>query len=192
MDWNQRYLTNDTPWERGEPAPPLVEYLKTRRLRGRILAPGCGTGHDVRLIAACGCETVGVDISEAALSRAAAFSTPANARISYLLADFLDPSSGIASESFDCVFEHTCFCAIDPSRRPDYVASAARVLKPGGELLAILFTDMEDEDGPPFSISRDAIDDLFSPQFVIVDEWRPRLVFPGREGEETMFLMRKR
>jgi hypothetical protein len=53
MDWEQRYETGDTPWEKGAPAPPLLEWLESRgSIRGDILVPGCGSGHDVRAIAA--------------------------------------------------------------------------------------------------------------------------------------------
>lgn len=191
MDWNQRYQENDTPWERGEPAPPLVEFLEENQIVGRALVPGCGLGHDVRRIAAQGGEVVGTDIAELALQQASAFENPPGSKVSYALGDFLAPDDSLPASHFDWLFEHTCFCAIDPNRRPDYVAAAHRVLKPGGRLLAILFTDFENDDDPPYSIPSDAVEALFSPRFSIVRSWRPTRVFPDREGEETVFLMRR-
>ena len=73
MEWDQRYQENDTPWDRGEPAPPLVEYLEDNRLRGRVLVPGCGPGHDARFLASHGCDVLGVDIAQLALQKAKAF-----------------------------------------------------------------------------------------------------------------------
>lgn len=192
MDWDQSYQNNETPWERGEPAPPLVEYLEMNPIHGSVLVPGCGLGHDVRLLASKGCKVVGVDLSETALNRARAFSSPEQGSVSYQLADFLDASNGLGRERFDYVFEHTCFCAIDPSRRADYVRTVHRLLKPGGHFLGILFTHLEDPGGPPFRTTNDEIETLFGPCFDVVKHWSPTRFYAGRESEESMCLMKKR
>lgn len=192
MDWDARYQTNDTPWERGEPAPPLVEFLESNALSGRALVPGCGSGNDARYLAAHGCSVVGVDISPSAIRQAQAQPNPPGADVSFQLCDFLNPQSGLPLEAFDLVFEHTCFCAIDPQRRKDYATAVHRHLKPGGQMLAILFTDIEDEGEPPYPCSHHEIEALFAPRFSIERHWRPSRCFPGREGEETMFLMTRK
>ena len=55
-DWEARYQAGETPWEKGEAAPPLIELLgkleKPAWGRGPILVPGCGFGHDVRALSA--------------------------------------------------------------------------------------------------------------------------------------------
>ncbi len=169
MDWDLSYLKNETPWERGEPAPPLVEYLESHSINGRVLVPGCGLGHDVRLLASMGCDVLGVDLSETALSQARAHKDPERGAVNYHLADVLDAKSDIGEASFDYIFEHTCFCAIDPSHRRDYVNAVQRLLKPGGHFLAILFTNLEGPGGPPFPTSCTEVGTLFSPFFEIVD-----------------------
>ena len=191
MDWDHSYRSNETPWERGEPAPPLVEYLESHSINGRVLVPGCGLGHDVRLLASMGCDAVGVDLAETALSRARAYKDPERGSLNYLLADLLDPSNGIREASFEYVFEHTCFCAIDPGRRKDYVKAVQRLLKPGGHFLAILFTNLDDPGGPPFPTSYAEVESLFSPFFETVGHWKPTLCYTGREDEESMYLMRQ-
>jgi len=192
VDWDARYRTEDTPWERGEPAPPLVEYLEGRTLSGQALVPGCGLGNDARYLAARGCSVVGVDISPIAIQKAQAQPLPLGADVSFQLCDFLDPQNGLPREAFDLVFEHTCFCAIDPLRRQDYAAAIHRHLKPGGQLLAILFTDLDDEDGPPYPVLHHEVEAHFSPRFSIERHWRPSRCFPGREGEETVYLMKRK
>ena len=62
-DWEQRYQTGDTPWDKGAPHPALVDFLKTEPLHGKILVPGCGLGYDVRAIATKDNEVVGVDVA---------------------------------------------------------------------------------------------------------------------------------
>jgi len=53
MDREQRYRTGDTPWEKGAPAPPLLDWIRERgALNGSIQVLGCGSGYDVRALAA--------------------------------------------------------------------------------------------------------------------------------------------
>ena len=49
-DWEKRYTEKDTPWDKGEPAPGLVDWLKSQNLDPdiRVLVPGCGCGHDAQ------------------------------------------------------------------------------------------------------------------------------------------------
>jgi SAM-dependent methyltransferase len=50
---------------------------------------------------------------------------------------------------YDLIVEQTFFCALDPSRRSDYVQQTARLLRPGGKLVGLLF-DRDFGGGPPF------------------------------------------
>ena len=139
MDWEQRYQTGDTPWEKGAAAPPLLEWLASRgALHGKVLVPGCGTGHDVRAIAAASptAQVVGLDIAASALVEARRF--PSGGRETYQLGDLFDLPIELTNW-FEWVFEHTCFCVIEPRYRPDYVHAITRALLPEGALLAIFF-----------------------------------------------------
>ncbi|MDB6152983.1 MAG: SAM-dependent methyltransferase, partial [Chthoniobacteraceae bacterium] len=93
---------------------------------------------------------------------------------------------------FDWVWEHTCFCAIDPSKRTAYVDAVADALHPGGHLIAIFYLDPgrnHPDDGPPFEVSIAELNALFLPRFKLVDEWLPKHAYPGREGREWMRLL---
>ena len=197
MDWEQRYETGDTPWEKGAPAPPLLEWLKSGgAIRGDVLVPGCGSGNDVRAIAAAspGAKVIGLDIAPSALDRAQRFALAGNE--TYQLADLFDLPVELTGR-FDWVFEHTCFCAIEPRRRLDYVRGVARALKPEGALLAIFFLnpwdpgEMPAEGGPPFGVTPEELDRLFGAHFELVEELKPRQAYPGREGREIIRVMRR-
>jgi SAM-dependent methyltransferase len=197
MDWEGRYRIGDTPWEKGAPAPPLLEWIGTRgALHGAILVPGCGTGRDVRAIAdaAPDAEVLGLDIAPSALEQAYRVRPTANAR--YQLGNLLDLPSELANR-FDWVFEHTCFCAIDPEHRADYVRGVVRALSGEGYLLAIFFLNPWDPGeapeagGPPFGTTRDELDELFGNDFVLIEELQPRSAYPGREGREIVRLLRR-
>ncbi len=187
--WDARYREDDTPWEKGYGAPPLAEYLERSSFKGRVLVPGCGFGHDVRLLAQYGAQPLGLDISPTALARARSFKPVAEE--DYLRGDLFTLDVSL-KESFEGIFEHTCLCAVDPSRRPEYAQAVADALKSEGELLAIFFVKIEDPEGPPYPISSDEIDRLFHPFFDTVEHWVPGKSFPGREGREQMRRMRKR
>src|SRR5258708_5048424 len=135
-DWEDRYRTGDTPWEKGAPHPALVEFLRREPIRGRCLVPGCGSGHDVRALAATADEVVGLDVAPSAIHVAKAQPVVGGER--YVLGDLFALPPAMRGV-FDWVFEHTCFCAIDPTRRADYVSAVADALRPGGGLLATYY-----------------------------------------------------
>ena len=196
-DWNKRYETGDTPWEKGLPAPPLLEVLRKLGAEiwggGAVLVPGCGSGHDVRAIAAAGLTPVGLDLAQLAID--SALSYPKAGGETYEKADFLDPAWH-AGKSFSAVWEHTCFCAIDPSRRADYAKACAGLIEPGGHLIGVFFLTPNEpgteHEGPPFNSTISEIEDLFAPWFVREHGWVPENAYPGREGQEWIAVFRRK
>ena len=185
-DWNSRYETGDTPWDKGEAHPVLDDMLVHGALSGRMLVPGCGTGHDVRALARLGLEVTGLDLAPLAIARARAHA-PVGTE-TYLLGDLFDLPADLRG-SFDGVFEHTCFCAIDPARRADYVSAVAGALRHGGRLLSVFFVDPDNGgDGPPFGCSAREIDGLFEKRFRLLDERREIPTYPERVGRELLRL----
>ena len=191
-DWESAYREGDTPWDKGQAAPPLVEFLKTQKISGRVLVPGCGLGHDVRLIAEQGAEVLGMDIAASAVARAAAIERVG--KESYELGDFLNLPRQYC-ESYDWVVEHTCLCALDPELRRSYVAGVVRALKPGGYYLAVFYRNVPDYDGdgPPHPISEEDIKALFGAQFSLINQFVPTLHYPSRPlGSEQVCLFQRR
>ena len=151
-DWDEAYRRSETPWEKGKPHPALADFLaENGPLGGEICVPGCGSGHDVRALSTPQNHVLGIDLAKRAIAKAK--SRPRIANEEYLLADlFALPAK--FDHQFDWVFEHTCFCAIDPGLRQDYVDTVVRLLKPGGRLLSIFFINPDhDEEGPPYRVS---------------------------------------
>ena len=147
MDWEQRYRDGDTPWDKGEASPGLVDYLKQHPLKGSVLVPGCGVGHDVRAIAQYGGAVTGIDLAPSAIAAAQQF--PIVNGEQYEVQDLFRLPE-LHRAQYDYVFEHTCFCAIDVVLRPQYVKSVVKALKPGGHLLAVFYINPDhDKSGPP-------------------------------------------
>lgn len=194
LEWQRRYEEQDTPWDKGGAAPPLMHYLDRYDIKGRVLVPGCGRGHDVRaLVSRPDCTAIGLDLSPMAVADAQKipFETGGSSSASFIAGDFfaLDPS---LYGTFDWLVEHTCFCAIDPALRPDYVASAAKALRPGGKIFAIFFMNPDADAGPPFGSEKQELDALFGPAFANLEEWVPEVSFPGREKRELVRILRKK
>lgn len=196
-DWETRYRTGNTPWDKGTAAPPLVEMLEERGadlfLNGPVLVPGCGLGYDVRALATKGVTAIGVDLAETAVRRAREEFSPAGNE-QYELGDFLDPKWREGRE-FAAIWEHTCFCAIDPGLRPVYAEAAAGLLGEGGILAGVFFLNPFDPDeeavGPPFGTTITELESHLAPWFERVEGWVPGRAYPGREGREWVGIFRK-
>jgi cyclopropane fatty-acyl-phospholipid synthase-like methyltransferase len=187
-DWEEKYRTGDMPWEKGAPAPGLEDFLLARPElpRGTVLVPGCGTGHDVRVWAHHGFHATGLDIAPSAV-RLARERTPAGMTAEFRPGNFLTDEPFAL---FDWIWEHTCFCAINPARREEYVRAVQRWLKPDGQYLAVNYL-IEDQEGPPFGTTREEILARFAPHFALVQDWVPRS-YPNRTGRERMFWWRRK
>lgn len=197
-DWQNQYATGQTPWDRGAPAPALLAYLAAHPVTGRVLVPGCGTGQDVKALAQAGAvEVTGLDLAPLAVERAQQFlaDTP---HTQVLLGDlFTVCHTPSLAGQFDLVWEHTCYCAIPPARREDYVSAVAAALKPGGHLLGVFYLNPWDKDedqtqGPPFGTGLDELRQMMETRFRLVEAWQPDVAYPGREGREWCGLFEKK
>ena len=193
MDWEQSYLEKNTPWDLGEPAPPLISLLENddRSLfaSSTVLVPGCGYGHDAEAWRRFGLEVTGLDVSPTALKSAR--NLYGNS-IRWMEGDFLDTSL-VPKHSIDMIFENTCFCAIDPEQRRNYVQSAKHWLVPGGKFLGLFFTDPPPREdggaGPPFGMDLQELRGLFGEVFTITSERSPDRSHPDRLGREVIIEM---
>lgn len=192
VDWEARYNAGDTPWDKGSPHPALVDWLRQKSLPGRVLVPGCGAGHDVREISKNpASEVVGFDIAPSAIRVAGNFAPVG--RETLVLGDFLARDARRLG-TFDALFEHTCFCAIHPSRRADYAREAAASLKPGGLLVGIFYANPDDPDPdcPPFASPYASVSALFEQDFEVVEKTENLPTYPGRENREYLLVLRRR
>ncbi|MBS1968769.1 MAG: methyltransferase domain-containing protein [Bdellovibrionales bacterium] len=189
--WTNIYHEEKNPgWNLGEPAEALKDMLPRLKLpKSRVLVLGCGEGHDAALFAQAGHVVTGVDFSEEAVTRARKnYGDIPGLKFVQADAFKLDPSF---QKSFDIVFEHTCYCAIDPSRRQELVKVWKSVLHDQGQLMGVFFT-MYKKQGPPYGGSewelRQRLKDSF--QFVFWGRWQKSL--PKRQGKELFVYAQKK
>jgi SAM-dependent methyltransferase len=189
--WEDLYARGGDGWELGGPAPSLVEFVEaTPPPRGSVAVPGCGRGHDARLLAARGYDVTGFDFSPAALDAARALAARDGSAARFEALDVFALGRE-RPNAFDGVWEYTCFCAIDPARRAEYVRSLAGAVRPGGWLLGCFFPLRAMTAGPPFPVTMSEVRRLLAPAFRI-ERAAPPLRSPrGRLGREWMVLARR-
>jgi SAM-dependent methyltransferase len=201
--WEGLYAGGEDGWELGAAAPPLARWLADgRRLRAarpdegptgapgepaRIAVPGCGRGHDCRLLARHGYRVWGFDFAAAAIGEARTLALPEGLAVTYEQRDIFTLEADYRG-FFDGVWEYTCFCAIDPARRAEYARLIHALLRPGGWLLACFYPLRDGADGPPFPVSRAEIDEVLAPHFRIVEAGPPAESAERRRGLEWLVL----
>ncbi|MCC6876976.1 MAG: methyltransferase domain-containing protein [Sandaracinaceae bacterium] len=193
-EWEERWRSGQTGWDRGEAAPPLLELLRKDDLPvGRALVPGCGAGYDVLALAAPDRYTVGLDIAPAAAERFEALRTNAQVplhRATVIVGDFFayQPEA-----PFDLVWDYTFLCAIEPSRRPEWVERMRVLVAPHGELVTLLYpTSDAPPSGPPFLLDVNEVRSLLEPVFAATHLAPSRVSHPQRAGREWLARWRHR
>lgn len=165
--WNSIYVEQESPrWNLGHAAPSLKHWLDTSGAKpGRVLIPGCGYGHDVRVLAEHGFDAIGVDFAPLAIERGREVLRDANGNWELRQVDIFDlPKTDRAA--FDYIYEYTCFVAVEPPRRPEYVQLKLDLLKPGGVIIGCFYNHGR-EGGPPFDVTREEVLKLYEPHFDI-------------------------
>ena len=163
--WDLRYDADFAPWE-AEAVPAQLRGFVTTASRPRsILVPGCGAARDVRFLADCGWDVLGIDFSHEALARARAILGPHVNRVRY--GDFFQP---IAGEPFEVVYERAFLCALPRRLWQRWGERVAALTEPGGTLAGYFYFDAS-ERGPPFALPDQArLDELLAPAFERVED----------------------
>ena len=190
--WEESYRQGHTGWDLGMPTPVFQRLAESGKFTpGKMLVVCAGRGYDARLFARLGFEVTAVDFAEEAVKEMQALDDP-QVKMEVMQADLFDLPV-FMEEEFDYILEYTCFCAIDPQRRAEYIQGVSSLLKPGGFYIALAFPIGGRTGGPPFVVSPD---ELISPLnergFELVLREVPDDSVPGREGIEELVILKKK
>ncbi len=190
--WNQRYLDNNIGWDLGKVSPPFVHLVESGMLapHSTILIPGAGRGWEAIYLARLGFQVTVVDFAPEAISSVRREAEREGVKVNLVEEDLflLDPERhGL----FDYLLEQTCFCAIDPPRRPEYVQMAARMIHPGGELVGLFYIHGR-EGGPPWTTTAEEVRILFRQEFDFVEFALSSQSVESRKGEEILARLRRK
>jgi SAM-dependent methyltransferase len=156
-----------------------------------VAVPGCGRGHDARLLARRGHRVLGFDFVAETLRIARELAERDGVDVRFEERDVFGLAA-VYPAAFDGIWEYTCYCAIDPRRRAEYVDVLAQILRPGGWLLACFFPMGDKAGGPPFAVSEAEVRALLAPHFELVEDYVPTASPENRQGREWMVLARRR
>lgn len=155
--------TSVVPWDRAEPNPLLVDWLRSASLPqcARGLVIGCGYGTDAEYVAAQGIRTTAFDVSPSAI-RGARARFP-HSPVTYKVADLLNPPASWR-HAFDLVIESITVQSLPLDVRAPAITGIRDLLAPGATLLVIAdISKTPATVGPPWPLTRADIDSFTAP-----------------------------
>ncbi|GAA4602292.1 hypothetical protein GCM10023195_06810 [Actinoallomurus liliacearum] len=162
---SQPAFADGPPWDIGRPQPALLALAHQGALRGRVLDVGCGTGEHTLMAAAARLDATGIDLADEALRTAGRKARERGLAARFLRHDALRLSE--LGELFDTALDSLLLHAFDAPDRAAYAAGLRTVLRPGGRLFVLGYSDRHTgEPDVPHKLSRADIETCFS------DGWR--------------------
>lgn len=188
--WEQRYKEGTSHWDIGEVAPAFIKYFEKNNLKEnkKVAVLGCGRGHDAFYLANIENSNLiyGFDFSESAVSHCNQIKEEKQIKnIEFLQADIFNLTKDEKWKGyFDCILEHTCFCAIDPKRREEYVELVKYLLKPNGLIIGLFMMRPKELGGPPYGSTPELIKEYFKDFKEAVEIHPEPCLHSNIEGEE--------
>jgi methyl halide transferase len=183
--WSSLYASGGDGWELGRATPPLERWFTAHPPREqRTLVIGCGRGHEARMLARMGAHVVAIDFAPEAIAAAQGYAD--SDAVDFRVRDLFALPRDV--ERYDLIVEHTCFCAIDPARRDEYVDVVHQILKPQGRLVGLFYAHGR-PGGPPFSTTLDELRTRFTRKFLLAHDEVPEDSIASRHGEEILAVL---
>lgn len=170
VDWDQRYVDSNTPWDSGTPSEVLTAFLEEGLVKpGRALELGCGTGTNAIFLAQRGFEVTAVDLSAVAINKAKEKAKQAGCNVNFVQADVTAlPDVGAP---FPFVFDRGTYHVVRGINLEGLQKTLSQVVAPGGYYLVLVGNANEDappEQGPPRVTSHDLCRELENEGFDLV------------------------
>ena len=146
------------PWDIGKPQKPFIDSAD--RITGTVLDAGCGTGDTALFFAGRGCKVTGIDFLEVPIQRAQRKAAERGLTITFLVKDATTLKDW--TERFDNVIDSGLFHVFSDDDRVRYVEGLRKVLKPGGRLFLMCFSDQEPGEQGPRRVSKKELHDAFA------------------------------
>ena len=151
------------PWDIGRPQKAFIDVAG--QITGSILDAGCGTGENALYFASRGQKVTGIDFLAEPIQRAQRKATERGLSATFLVMDALALKD--LPEVFDTVIDSGLVHVFSDDDRRRYVEGLASVLKPGGRLFLLCFSDEEPGEQGPRRVTRKEIEDAFAEGWVV-------------------------
>jgi SAM-dependent methyltransferase len=168
----EQIYQQQAPWDTGRPQPAIVQLSESGQIHGSVLDVGCGTGENVLYLAAQGHESWGIDFVPAVIEQAKAKAAQRGIEGHFLVGNALELSR--LGRQFDTVIDCGLFHTFADEDRPVFVEGLGEVLRPGGLLYILCFSDEEPGTEGPRRIRQQEIRDAFR------TGWQVQRIEPAR------------
>jgi SAM-dependent methyltransferase len=158
------------PWDVGKPQQAFIDVAD--QIRGSVLDAGCGTGDIALFLAGRGNNVTGVDYLEEPIRRAKLKAAEQKLPVVFLVKDATTFKDW--NERFDNVVDSGLFHVFSDDDRNKYVAGLATVLKLGGRLYLMCFSNEEPGTEGPRRVSQQELREAFA------DGWQIETIEPSR------------
>jgi len=146
------------PWDIGKPHKAFIDVAD--RITGSVLDAGCGTGDTALFLASRGNQVTGFDFLEEPIRRAKLKAAERALNVTFLVKDAMTLKDG--TERFDNVIDSGLFHVFSDEDRKRYAEGLATVLKPGGRLYLMCFSDEEPGTQGPRRVSKKELHAAFA------------------------------
>jgi cyclopropane fatty-acyl-phospholipid synthase-like methyltransferase len=146
------------PWDIGKPQKSFIDVAY--QITGRILDAGCGTGDTALFLAGRGNQVTGIDFLAVPIERAKRKADERGLSVTFLVKDAMTLKDW--HEQYDNVIDSGLFHVFSDEDRRRYVEGLATVLRSGGRLFLMCFSDEEPGTQGPRRVSRKEIENAFS------------------------------
>lgn len=214
--WHERWHEGRIAFHQSEVNRFLRRHLARLAgpVKGPIFVPLCGKSRDMLWLREQGHAVVGVELSPLAVEafyQEAGWAAARRGReafleyqgggVTILLGNYFDLTPSLVGP-ISAVYDRAALIALPTRTRKAYAAHMAALTSPGTPLLLVAPFSLKDpESGPPFAVSRDEVEALFSPHFTVEVLESARETVADKPGlasqglawrEETAYLLTRR
>jgi SAM-dependent methyltransferase len=183
MSFDAAYrMAGAAPWDIGAPQPEIVRLSEAGSIEGAVIDIGCGSGENALYLAAQGHPVLGVDSAPTAIVRARAKAQERGLPAEFVVGDVLDLD--VLGRTFDTAVDVGCFHVFDDSDRVRYVSSVGRIVRTGGRLHLLCFSDAQPGSWGPRRVREVEIETSFAAGWTI--EGLERVRFATSMGPDGM------
>jgi SAM-dependent methyltransferase len=166
LNWEDRYRTNDIPWDTGHPSSELRRVVAEDHVTPcAALEVGCGTGTNAVWLAQQGFDVTAVDISPLAIDRACAKAAAAGVAVRFIAGDLATAPEIMGP--FDFFFDRGLYHIVRTLDLLGYLRTLERTLRAGALGLVLTGNARLPRTGPPI-VNEDEIRTELGPLFDIL------------------------
>lgn len=180
--WRARWNNDKTGWHMTEVYPHLPSFWPLLQLKedATVLVPLCGKSLDLLWLKNNGYRVIGVDVSHKAAENffgehrldhqtytKGPFTVYKHEDLSIWCGDFFKLKSGYLPK-IDAIYDKAALIALPEDQRKDYAENVLTIGNASTQMLLNTFEYEQDEmSGPPFSVFRDELNELYGDHFTI-------------------------